>query len=112
MLAAREGLVMQVEDDFEGAGLNREKFGGRANHVRIQHPDGTMGVYAHLQPESVTVQAGQRVRTGQRLGASGNTGFSSGPHLHFAVQCNRGMELVAIPFELEGPGGPIAIPGR
>jgi murein DD-endopeptidase MepM/ murein hydrolase activator NlpD len=112
VLAARDGVVMQVEDDFEGAGLDREKFGARANHVRVLHADGTMAVYAHLLSESVTLAPGQRVRTGQRLGASGNTGFSSGPHLHFAVQLNRGMELVSIPFALEGPHGPIFIPGQ
>jgi murein DD-endopeptidase MepM/ murein hydrolase activator NlpD len=112
VVAAREGVVMQVEDDFEGAGLDREKYGGRANHVRVLHADGTMAIYAHLLPESVTLAPGQRVRTGQRIGASGNTGFSTGPHLHFAVQLNRGMELVSIPFALEGPAGPIPIPGE
>ena len=110
VLAARDGIVMQVEDDFEGAGLDREKFVDRANHVRLVHPDGTMTVYAHLSPESVLVSAGQRVHAGQRLGSSGNTGFSTGPHLHFAVQVNRGMDLVSIPFELEGPEGSISIP--
>jgi murein DD-endopeptidase MepM/ murein hydrolase activator NlpD len=111
VLAARAGVVMQVEDDFEGAGLDLEKFGGRANHIRIQHDDGTMAVYAHLQPESVTVAPGARVRTGQRIGASGNTGFSTGPHLHFALQVNLGLRLASIPFLLEGPDGPIEIPG-
>lgn len=111
VIAARDGTVMQVEDDFEGAGLNREKFGARANHVRILHADGTMAVYAHLQPESVMVQPGHRVQAGQRLGASGNTGFSTGPHLHFAVQVNRGLRIESIPITLQGPDGPIAIPG-
>lgn len=111
VLAAREGVVMQVEDDFEGAGLDLEKFASRANHVRVLHADGTMAVYAHLQPESVTLAPGQRVRVGQRIGASGNTGFSTGPHLHFALQRNRGLELISIPFQLHGPGGPIPIPG-
>ena len=80
-------------------------------HVRVLHIDGTMAVYAHLQPESVMVHPGQRVRVGQRLGASGNTGFSTGPHLHFSVQANVGMEIRSVPFALEGPGGAIAIPG-
>jgi murein DD-endopeptidase MepM/ murein hydrolase activator NlpD len=111
VLAARDGVVMQVEDDFEGAGLDREKYGGRANHVRVLHADGTMAVYAHLSPESVAVRPSQRVRAGQRLGDSGNTGFSTGPHLHFAVQLNRGMELVSIPFELDDPSGAVPIPG-
>ena len=111
VLAARDGTVMQVEDDFDGAGLDREKFGGRANHVRVLHADGTMAVYAHLSPESVRVSAGRKVSVGQQLGASGNTGFSTGPHLHFAVQVNRGMVLESIPFRLGGSAGAIAIPG-
>lgn len=111
VLAAREGVVMQVEDNFEGAGLDREKFGGRANLIRVLHADGTMAVYAHLQPDSVMVRAGARVSRGQRIAASGNTGFSSGPHLHFVLQVNRDMQLVSIPFRMSGPSGALLIPG-
>ncbi|MBB5015942.1 peptidoglycan DD-metalloendopeptidase family protein [Rehaibacterium terrae] len=112
VLAAREGVVMQVESDFHKAGMDREKFASRANHIRILHPDGTMAVYAHLAPDGVLVREGQRVRAGQHIGHSGNTGFSSGPHLHFVVQVNRGMKLESIPFRLAGPQGTIAIPGQ
>ena len=98
VLAARAGVVMQIEEDFDGAGLDAEKFAARANHVRIVHEDGTMAVYAHLKLESVVVGVGQYVREGQKIGLSGNTGFSSGPHLHFAVQVNSGLELRTIPF--------------
>ncbi|HET6602617.1 MAG TPA: M23 family metallopeptidase [Xanthomonadaceae bacterium] len=108
--ASRGGTVMQVEDDFEGAGLDIERYGSRANHVRVLHSDGTMAVYAHLRPESVPVAPGRRVSVGEKLGESGNTGFSTGPHLHFVIQVNRGMELVSIPFRLSGPEGPIALP--
>lgn len=111
VLAARGGIVMQVESDFDKAGLNLEKFGGRANFVRILHDDGTMGLYAHLKPEGVTVRVGQRVATGQQIGLSGNTGFTTGPHLHFAVQVNRGMRLLSIPFRMRGPAGPLRIAG-
>lgn len=110
VLAARDGVVMQVERHFEGAGLDVEKFGSRANHVRILHADGSMAVYAHLETGSVLVRPGVRVRTGQHIANSGNTGFSSGPHLHFAVQLNRGMKLASVPFSLEGPDGPVVIP--
>jgi murein DD-endopeptidase MepM/ murein hydrolase activator NlpD len=55
------------------------------NWVLIQHDDGTLAEYAHLQPNGVTVAIGQRVRRGDVLGLSGNTGFSSVPHLHFSV---------------------------
>jgi len=110
VLAAREGTVMQVENDFYGSGLNREKFATRANVVRVLHADGSMAVYAHLKPESVTVQPGRHVYAGDQLGASGNTGYSTGPHLHFCVQVNRGMRLVSVPFRLVGPAGAVVIP--
>jgi murein DD-endopeptidase MepM/ murein hydrolase activator NlpD len=105
VLAARDGVVMQVESDFAKAGLNLEKFGGRANFVRILHDDGTMALYAHLQESGVLVRVGQRVRAGQQIGLSGNTGFTTGPHLHFVVQVNRGMRLESIPFRMSGPQG-------
>ena len=102
VVAARRGVVMQVESDFDKASLNREKAGGRANFVRILHDDGTMALYAHLRLDGVMVREGQRVRAGQLIGHSGNTGYTTGPHLHFAVQVNRGMKLESIPFRLRG----------
>ncbi|MEO6263548.1 MAG: M23 family metallopeptidase [Luteimonas sp.] len=112
VVAAREGVVMQVESDFDKAGLNREKYDGRANFVRILHDDGTMALYAHLQESGVLVRVGQRVRAGQKIGLSGNTGFTTGPHLHFAVQVNRGMRLESIPFRMTGPQGPLRFSDR
>ncbi|MEZ5465009.1 MAG: M23 family metallopeptidase [Lysobacteraceae bacterium] len=105
VLAARGGLVMQVEDDFEGAGLDLEKFATRANFVRVLHDDGSMGVYAHLQTDSMQVRAGTRVSVGQTIARAGNTGYSTGPHLHFAVQVNTGMALKSVPFRMAGPDG-------
>ena len=104
VLAARAGTVMQVESGFDKAGASR-KYAERANLVRILHDDGTMALYAHLQENGVYVKPGQRVSVGQQIAASGNTGFSSGPHLHFAVQVNRGMRLVSVPFRMIGPDG-------
>lgn len=111
VLAARDGVVMQVESDFDKAGLNLERYGGRANFVRILHDDGTMTLYAHLKAEGALVRVGQRVRAGQQIGLSGNTGFTTGPHLHFVVQVNRGMRLESIPFRMMGPQGPLRISG-
>lgn len=108
VLAARAGTVMQVESDFSKAGLKRERYGGRANFVRILHDDGTMALYAHLK-DGALVRVGQRVQAGQQIGLSGNTGFTTGPHLHFVVQVNRGMRLESIPFRMSGPGGPLRI---
>lgn len=103
--AARGGIVMDMARYFHGSGLRLEYDGPRANYVRILHDDGSMGLYAHLDYEGVEVRLGQRVQRGQRIGRSGNTGYSTGPHLHFVVQLNRNLELISVPFEFEGPEG-------
>ena len=105
VLAARGGTILQVESDFERTGLDLERYGGRANYIRILHDDGSMALYAHLKPEGVEVRVGQQVRQGQRIAQSGNTGYSTAPHLHFVVQANRGMRLEAIPFRMFGALG-------
>ncbi|MHC9084954.1 M23 family metallopeptidase [Luteimonas sp. RIT-PG2_3] len=110
VLAARDGVVMQVESGFADRlpGLGRRPGDDdieRANLVRILHDDGSMALYAHLQRDGVQVLPGQRVRRGQAIARSGNSGFSLGPHLHFAVQLNRGLQLESVPFRMFGPGG-------
>lgn len=106
VLAARAGVVMTVDNDFFGAGLDMKLYGDRANNIRIVHSDGTMAVYAHLQLESAQVSVGDRVQAGQELALSGDTGYTSGPHLHFCVQVNSDMQIVSVPFRFSGPDGP------
>ena len=106
VIAARAGTVMQVESDFSKAGLKKDSYSGRANFVRILHDDGTMALYAHLKTGGVLVRVGQHVQAGQHIGLSGNTGFTTGPHLHFALQVNRGMRLLSIPFRMRGIDAP------
>lgn len=104
VLAARDGVVMQVERDTREADGNAN--GGPDRNgtlIRILHGDGSMAVYAHLQ--AADVQIGARINRGQRIGMSGNSGFSTGPHLHFAVQVNRGMRLESIPFRMFSDAG-------
>jgi murein DD-endopeptidase MepM/ murein hydrolase activator NlpD len=105
VLAARAGTVMELEAGYARSGANNPDALGRANYVRILHDDGTMGLYAHLDTGGVRVRIGQRVRQGEVIGLSGDTGYTSGPHLHFAVQINRGMTLESIPFRMFGPEG-------
>lgn len=102
--AARQGIIMEFAADFLDGGPD-QKYREKANAVRVLHADGTMAVYAHLQADSVRVRPGQRVERGDWLANSGNTGYSTGPHLHFAVQRNAGMELVSVPFEFTDPDG-------
>jgi murein DD-endopeptidase MepM/ murein hydrolase activator NlpD len=102
VLAARAGTVMQVEESFRGSGTDPSIYGDRANFVRVLHDDGSMAVYAHLAPDSMLRRPGDRVAVGQMVGKSGNTGFSTGPHLHFCVQSNTGMALRSLPFGMAG----------
>ena len=102
--AARGGVVMAVDNDYFGNGVGTAAYQDRANSIRIVHPDGTMGVYAHLELERAQVYPGLEVKTGQLIGFSGNTGYSTGPHLHFVVQRNAGMTLESVPFVFAGRG--------
>lgn len=103
--AARSGVVMDSERWFHRAGTDLKRDGPRANYVRILHQDGTMAIYAHLDYGGITVRDGQQVKTGQMIGRSGNTGYSTGPHLHFAVQVNQDMQLQSIPFRMVDHSG-------
>ncbi|WP_161864105.1 peptidoglycan DD-metalloendopeptidase family protein [Pseudomonas yangonensis] len=98
IVAARGGVVVKTENQQSGRGNNPA-----GNFVRILHDDGTMGVYLHLMKGSVSVREGQRVETGSLLARSGNTGNSTGPHLHFVVQRNVGLAVESIPFNFRQP---------
>jgi murein DD-endopeptidase MepM/ murein hydrolase activator NlpD len=111
ILAARAGKVIDMEDDFHGAGQS-DRYLARSNQVRVLHSDGTMAVYAHLQPNSLRVRPGAKVSRGQWIASSGNTGFSSGPHLHFVIQLNIGMSLESMPFRFFAPTGGTMTPGE
>ncbi|HBX54052.1 peptidoglycan DD-metalloendopeptidase family protein [Pseudomonas sp. UBA2684] len=98
IVAARGGMVVKTENRQSGRGNNPS-----GNYVRILHDDGTMGVYLHLMQGSVSAREGQRVAAGTFIARSGNTGNSTGPHLHFVVQRNVGLALESIPFDFSQP---------
>jgi murein DD-endopeptidase MepM/ murein hydrolase activator NlpD len=60
--------------------------GGYGNYTCIDHGGGVSSCYGHQS--SIQVAVGQHVTQGQVIGLSGNTGFSTGPHLHFEVRVN------------------------
>lgn len=104
VLAAREGVIMDIENEFADGGA-KAKYIQRNNYVRILHDDGTMAVYAHLKRGSIGVRPGQRVQRGQIIARSGSSGYSTGPHLHFTVQKNSHGQLQSIPFEFADANG-------
>ena len=84
VFAARDGIVADfVENYTEGGALDALK--DKANAVRIVHEDGSIGSYLHLRQNGVEVTRGATVKSGDLIGYSGNTGYSSEPHLHFEV---------------------------
>lgn len=76
--AAAPGTVIYAAPEYADA-LNH----GYGNMVMIDHHNGYVTLYGHFS--KFLVHAGERVRRGQEIGISGNTGHSSGPHLHFSV---------------------------
>ncbi len=78
--AARGGVVTRVVVRHDGHGLRLPN-----NFIAIDHGDGTVGWYLHLQKDGSLVRPGERVRQGQIIARSGHVGRSLAPHLHFQV---------------------------
>jgi murein DD-endopeptidase MepM/ murein hydrolase activator NlpD len=108
--AARAGIVFEVASTNFRGGIDPQRDGASANLVRILHDDGTYGVYAHLNWNTIRVRPGDVVSRGEYIADSGNTGFSTGPHLHFAVLRNAGMRPESVPFTIEGPNRSAVVP--
>jgi murein DD-endopeptidase MepM/ murein hydrolase activator NlpD len=103
VLAARAGIVVAKNESAQGSGITAEYLDlHRVNFVLVLHDDGTLGEYMHLSPSGVLVEPGQRVLRGTPLALSGNTGYSSTPHLHFQVMtaATDGVSQLSFPFEI------------
>jgi hypothetical protein len=112
VLAVAHGRVVAAVDRFpdqvpnHGTPVTLEEADG--NYVILALGQGRYAFYAHLKPGSVRVQRGDRVRQGQVLGELGNSGSSSGPHLHFQIMdalsqlASDGLPFVMNEFTLTG----------
>ncbi|MFJ7768139.1 M23 family metallopeptidase [Streptomyces sp. NPDC097107] len=92
VVAAHGGTVVKAGGNGAGDGP------AYGNAIVIKHGNGTYSQYAHLS--KVNVKAGQIVKTGQSIAKSGNTGNSSGPHLHFEIRTtpNYGSAVDPVSF--------------
>lgn len=85
VIASLSGTVIQVEN---GCANGTRTCGAMGNHVSIQDIKGNVEVYEHLYQNSITVSKGDKVYQGQVIAKTGNTGVSSGAHLHFTIKIN------------------------
>lgn len=83
IVASRAGLAWFVREDQPNIGGNCS--GGKENIIFVLHDDGTVMSYAHLTTNGSFVSTGERIEQGQPIGLSGNSGCSSGPHLHVSL---------------------------
>jgi murein DD-endopeptidase MepM/ murein hydrolase activator NlpD len=88
ILAAADGIVIEA-GPASGFGL----------WVRIQHSDGTITVYGHM--DTFSVREGQKVHAGEQIARMGNRGYSTGPHLHFEVWDADGRKVNPRPWLVE-----------
>lgn len=116
-LAVADGIVTEVKDgiplnvpgiDSRAVPITLETVGG--NHVILDIGNGNFAFYAHLQPGSLRVKLGDKVRRGQVIGLVGNTGNSTEPHLHFHIENGssplgaEGLPYSLASFEVVGHG--------
>lgn len=81
IVAARDGTVVAVvEQHSDETGVP-----GDENYIVLSHDDGTKSRYIHLTQQGALVELNDTVLQGQAIGISGNSGNSTGPHLHFDV---------------------------
>lgn len=105
-LAVADGQIVAVKDGIpenvpgvnsRAVPITMETVGG--NHVIIDLGGGKYAFYAHLQPGSIKVKVGERVRRGQVLGLVGNSGNSTEPHLHFHISdANSPLGSEGLPY--------------
>jgi murein DD-endopeptidase MepM/ murein hydrolase activator NlpD len=99
IIASRAGTVLLVEERYED-GTRRA---GEENYVNVMQSDGSIAAYVHLTRGGALVEVGDRVKRGQTIGISGDTGSSTEPHLHFHVQSCSGCRTEPVTFRNTRP---------
>lgn len=92
IIAVKAGVVQKVVDQYGEGGFD-QSLANRANYIIIKHDDGTSSAYWHLEKGTTKVSEGDRVEQGQVIAGMGNSGYSSGVHLHFEIRDANGNRL-------------------
>jgi hypothetical protein len=109
IVAMKAGIVRSTKEDSD-SGCGSSECSSEANYVIIDHGDGSRAIYYHLQKDGALVDEGEIVGAGQAIGLSGNTGWSTGPHLHVSMKDFLGNSLPLIFDDIEENNG-IPYPG-
>jgi len=97
IIAVASGVVYQVGTGCDNNGYYQNSCGGGfGNYVIIEHPGSVYTIYAHLYPNSITVSKGEKVNQGQIIGEMGNSGSSTGTHLHFQLEVGGRSSTYAV----------------
>lgn len=110
--AVRDGVVVGVIQRNPDNPDENPAPKAMANEILILHADGTIGVYAHLTTDGAKFSFGQKVRRGQIIGLSGNSGYSRGPHLHFDVLGYEKGQCVSMPSDFLSADGELITPRK
>lgn len=103
ILAAAGGIVIDIKIDSKSGGSAKKYMNMKyLNYLTLKHRHGEYSQYGHLKYHGTLVKVGEQVKRGQPIALSGNTGYTTAPHLHFHVSRNTakdpGWETLKIRF--------------
>ena len=109
IISSKAGIVTKVKvsgkKNYSGKNPKKgeEAYKKWMNEIEIKHSDGSFASYSHLKYKGSFVKVGDRVKKGQVIGLSGNTGWSSKPHLDFCVfkKNVKGYKIKSVKFKFE-----------
>jgi hypothetical protein len=100
IIAPANGVVVKVSNKHKNSRVDGEKtfcdsLDIRGNHIIIKHEKNEYSLIAHLAPETITVSVGDKIKQGDVIAKSGNSGNTSEPHVHFQLQSGKNFFLSA-----------------